>query len=109
MENKFSQLVNIGNDVPKYKRIYTIFKEAFETSLCKPGDSIPSINAFSKKYKISRDTVFKAYSLLKENGLISATPNKGYYIADGKKLIFKKIEITTDDSYTFYKEYDSKQ
>ncbi len=87
MENKFSQVVNIGNDVPKYKRIYAIYKEAIETNLCKPGDSIPSINEFSKKYKISRDTVFKAYSLLKENGLISATRNKGYYIADGKKKI----------------------
>ena len=34
---------------------------------------------------------------------------KSIYIGDGKKLIFRNIEITTDDSHTFYKEYDFKE
>jgi len=87
MKKKFSEVANIDNGVPKYKRIYSIYKEAIETNTYTPGDSILSINEFSKKFKISRDTVFKAYTLLKKNNLISATPNKGYYIADGKKKI----------------------
>lgn len=46
----------------------------------KMGDNLPSINEASSNYKISRDTVFKAYNELKKRGLIDSTPQKGYFI-----------------------------
>ena len=86
-----------NNDVPKYKRIFNAFKESIETNALKSGDSIPSINEFSKNYKISRDTVFKAYTLLKEKGFIKSTPNKGYYIHDNKIKVL--LLISTFKAY----------
>lgn len=86
-----------NNDVPKYKRIFNAFKESIETNAYKPGDSIPSINDFSRDYKISRDTVFKAYTLLKSQGFIKSTPNKGYYIADNKIKVL--LLISTFKAY----------
>ena len=71
-----------------------------------------------KQYVItqSKNTVFKHNELpiYFEGTFAVITLNKddslkSIYIGDGKKLIFRNIEITTDDSYTFYKEYDSKQ
>ncbi|GGD27167.1 GntR family transcriptional regulator [Hyunsoonleella pacifica] len=92
------RLKNIGNnDIPKYKKIFNAFKESIETNAFKPGDSIPSINEFSKDYNLSRDTVFKAYTLLKQKGFIKSTPNKGYYIADSKIKVL--LLISTFKAY----------
>ena len=98
MIESFIQIKNLGNnDVPKYKRIFNAFKESIESNTYKPVDSIPSINEFSQDYKISRDTVFKAYKLLKNEGFIKSTPNKGYYIADNKIKVL--LLISTFKAY----------
>lgn len=98
MINSLMKIKNLGNnDIPKYKRIVNTFIESIETNLYKSGDSIPSINEFSKNHKISRDTVFKAYTLLKKKGYIKSTPNKGYYIADN--IIKVLLLISTFKSY----------
>ena len=92
------KLRNIGNnDIPKYRRVVNAFIESIETNVYKSGDSIPSINEFSKSLKLSRDTVFKAYTLLKEKGFIKSTPNKGYYIADSKIKVL--LLISTFKAY----------
>ncbi|WP_233702599.1 GntR family transcriptional regulator [Hyunsoonleella flava] len=85
------------NDVPKYKRVFNAFKESIESNAFKSGDSIPSINEFSRNYKLSRDTVFKAYTLLKQEGFIKSTPHKGYYIADNKIKVL--LLISTFKAY----------
>lgn len=41
---------------------------------------IPSINMLSVKFDLSRDTVEKAYSILKERKIITSIRGKGYYI-----------------------------
>jgi len=46
----------------------------------KIGDNLMSINEASTHYKVSRDTVFKAYNELKRRGLIDSEPTKGYFI-----------------------------
>lgn len=86
-----------NNDIPKYKKIFNAFKESIEANAFKSGDSIPSINEFSKDYNLSRDTVFKAYTLLKQKGLIKSTPNKGYYIAESKMKVL--LLISTFKAY----------
>ncbi len=91
-----------SNSIPKYKRIVNAFKESIEINAHKSGDSIPSINEFSKDYKISRDTVYKAYSLLKKEGLIKSTPNKGYYISESNKRILLLISTFKAYKEVFY-------
>jgi DNA-binding LacI/PurR family transcriptional regulator len=46
----------------------------------KKGDHIFSINELSDEYLLSRDTVQKAYSLLRKKGVITAVKGKGFYI-----------------------------
>jgi DNA-binding transcriptional regulator YhcF (GntR family) len=98
MINGIIKLKNISkNDIPKYKRVFNAFKESIESNAFKSGESIPSINEFSKSYNLSRDTVFKAYTLLKQQGFIKSTPNKGYYIADSKIKVL--LLISTFKAY----------
>ena len=44
------------------------------------GDNLMSINEASSFFKVSRDTVFKAYNELKRRGLIDSAPTKGYFV-----------------------------
>ena len=46
----------------------------------KLGDNLLSINEASAQYKVSRDTVFKAYNELKRRGVIDSNPTKGYFV-----------------------------
>jgi len=69
------------------------------------GERLLSISEFSKAYKISRDTVEKAYKVLKEEGYIEAIPGKGNYIADKKDtklkvlLLFNKLSSYKKNVY----------
>lgn len=58
----------------------------------KPGTGLPSINALSRDYNVSRDTVFKAFADLKERDLIDSTPGKGYYVVNRHKNILLLLD-----------------
>ncbi|MBC3757283.1 GntR family transcriptional regulator [Hyunsoonleella sp. SJ7] len=52
---------------------------------------IPSINSFSENLFVSRDTVEKAYNILKERNVISSIRGKGFYIA--RTELISKVNI----------------
>ncbi|WP_187269308.1 GntR family transcriptional regulator [Algibacter pacificus] len=52
---------------------------------------IPSINNFSEELYVSRDTVEKAYNILKKRQVIASIRGKGFYIAKTKLLSKVKI------------------
>lgn len=72
----------------KHVQIYEQLKEQIESGQLANGQQIPSINAFSKAYKVARDTVEKAYKLLKNDGIVKSSPGKGNYVnsPQSKKL-----------------------
>ena len=84
---KFIQ-IDEHSRVPKYKQI--VDSSIFNISVgnLKIDHKIPSINRFSEDFYISRDTVEKAYNILKERKIISSIKGKGYYIT-GTKLVSK--------------------
>lgn len=65
----------------------------------KTGDNLPSINEASLHYKVSRDTVFKAYNELKRLGVIDSTPQKGYFIKDEVNRVLLLL-----DNYSSFKQ-----
>ncbi|WP_299058863.1 GntR family transcriptional regulator [uncultured Polaribacter sp.] len=96
---KFSFTIKHQSDVPKYQQLVNGINDAIGQNLLQKGDSIPSVNQVCKVNKISRDTIFKAYSILKENGVIESVPNKGYYIANETKRVLLIL-----DTFKAYKE-----
>ena len=103
MLNNMMIFGNIGdNETPKYIRIVNAFKESIETNSYQIGDKVPSINQFSKDFSISRDTVYKAYTVLKKQGLIKSTPNKGYYISESRRKVLVLISTFKAYKEVFY-------
>lgn len=74
--------ININKDsrVPKYKQIMDSILLNINRGNLEMGIKLPSINEVSEEYFVSRDTVEKAYSLLKEQNIIVSVKSKGYYI-----------------------------
>ena len=77
--------------VPKYKQIVDGIINNISAGNLKMDDKIPSINLFSEEYLLSRDTVEKAYNILKERKVIISIRGKGSYIARTK--LISKVNI----------------
>ncbi|XOV91315.1 MAG: GntR family transcriptional regulator [Bacteroidota bacterium] len=66
---------------PKYKQIIDTIVSDIENGIFKIGERIPSINETSEEFYLSRDTVERAYKVLKKKGLIVPVKGKGYFVA----------------------------
>lgn len=77
--------------IPKYRQIVNSIVEDIERGILCIGQRIPSINEISEEYYLSRDTVEKAYNVLKEKQIIVSAKGKGYYVA--RNLLPSKINI----------------
>lgn len=98
--------INISEDsaTPKYLQIVDFVNRAIAENKLFVGDHLPSVNQICQEHNVSRDTVFKAYSLLKDEGVVESVPNKGYYVAKTLRKVFLFL-----DTFKAYKEvlYDS--
>lgn len=97
MENDFQ--INVKSEVPKYQQLVNAINNELANNTLTSGDALPSVNQMCKKYQLSRDTVFKAYSILKEQSVIESVPNKGYYVANETRKVLLVL-----DTFKAYKE-----
>ena len=79
----------------KLQQLIYAINEAISNGELTEGDPLPSVNKLSRQSGLSRDTVFKAYSILKQRSVISSTPTKGYFI---NSLSFKVMMLLDDFS-----------
>lgn len=77
---QLNMVINFSNSKSKINAIAEAFSLAIMHEELRVGDNLPSINEASTQYKVSRDTVFKAYCELKERGLIDSSPMRGYFV-----------------------------
>ncbi len=77
--------------IPKYRQIVNSIVEDIERGVLFIGQRVPSINEISEEYYLSRDTVEKAYNVLKEKQIIVSAKGKGYYVA--RNLLPSKISV----------------
>ncbi len=83
----------------KIQQLADYLQEAISLNNIKIGEKLPSINFLSKKHHVSRDTVFKAFLLLKEKGLIDSMQGKSYFVASHTTDVFLLL-----DEYSQFKE-----
>lgn len=100
----FKFILDSNGDVPKFRQLIDSVNHAISEKRLNIGDHLPSVNHVCKYNNLSRDTVFKAYSILKEQGIIDSVPNKGYFIAKEIRRVFLFL-----DTFKAYKEvlYDA--
>ncbi len=100
MNNKIINFTILSkSDIPKYQQLVNSITNAIAENLLNKGDLLPSVNSICNENKLSKDTVFKAYSILKNQGIIESVPNKGYYVVGETRKILLVL-----DTFKAYKE-----
>ncbi|MDN3663829.1 GntR family transcriptional regulator [Algibacter miyuki] len=85
--------IKIDNNtrIPKYQQIIDSIITNISLGNLSMDEKIPSINMFSEAFNLSRDTVEKAYNILKERNIITSIRGKGYYIS--RTSLISKVNI----------------
>lgn len=83
--------IDENSRVPKYQQIIDAIIYNISAGNFTMDQKVPSINMFSEEFYLSRDTVEKAYSILKERKIITSIRGKGFYISQTKLL--SKVNI----------------
>ncbi|MFD0991101.1 GntR family transcriptional regulator [Mariniflexile jejuense] len=86
----------------KYQQIVDCFMFNISNGNIKHNETVPSINEFSRIYNVSRDTVEKAYKVLKKKNIISARKGKSSYVSS-TKLISKLNILFLINKFSAYK------
>lgn len=81
-----------GQKTTKVKQLADLISHEISMGKYKVDAGLPSINALSREYGVSRDTVFKSLLELKARNLIDSTPRKGYYVMNRQKNIFLLLD-----------------
>lgn len=98
-ENKGKQLVS------KVSQLVEMLSCAIDRHVYEPGDFLPSINSLSEEYQVSRDTVFKAFRILKSRKLIESYPGKGYYVNDHLVKVLLLLDQYSSFKVTLYNSF----
>ncbi|RAJ15951.1 GntR family transcriptional regulator [Arenibacter echinorum] len=83
--------IDENSRIPKYRQIVDSVINNISNGNLKIDEKIPSINSFSEEFLLSRDTVEKAYQILKDRKIITSIRGKGYYITRTK--LIAKVNI----------------
>lgn len=95
----FVMKLGINNKNTKVQQLTDFIQKSIASRELQVGDKLPSINELSKQFHFSRDTVFKAFTDLKNRGIIDSVHGKNYHVASRKKKILLLL-----DEYTPFKE-----
>jgi DNA-binding transcriptional regulator YhcF (GntR family) len=92
--------INEHSKTPKYVQIINSILTGIEKGELAQKEKLPSVNRLLIDFDISRDTVVKAYDILKQMDIIESVPGKGYYIkrTDIRRkakifLLFNKLSV----------------
>lgn len=83
--------IDENSRIPKYQQIVNSIIQNISNGNLVIDQRIPSINKFSEEFYISRDTVEKAYNILKERNIITSIRGKGFYVTRTK--LISKVNI----------------
>lgn len=95
--------IDAAAETPKYRQIIEGVREAVRDGRLAKGDPLPSINEVSAAHGLARDTVVKAYNLLKEMGLLESAHGKGFHVASDHVREALRVFVMFD-ALTPYKE-----
>lgn len=99
MSFNFNININPQSNTLKYLQLVDAIIDAINENTLNEGDMLPSVNDLIKNASLSRDTVFKAYTELKNRGIIESVPNKGYFVTRNRNRVLLFL-----DTFKAYKE-----
>ncbi|MGK9065151.1 GntR family transcriptional regulator MpaR [Stutzerimonas chloritidismutans] len=78
----------------RYERFADEIAELIRSGVLAPGERVPSVRHASRTHGVSPSTVFQAYYLLEDRGLIQARPRSGYFVREHAKRPLHEPEIS---------------
>ncbi|WP_418262563.1 substrate-binding domain-containing protein [Flavobacterium faecale] len=96
---EFEFQIDTNSDIPKFQQIINTINDAIGERILNKGECLPSVNSVSKSTGLSRDTIFKAYTELKDQRVINAVQSKGYFVASDVRKVLLVL-----DTFKSYKE-----
>ncbi|MEI7948146.1 MAG: winged helix-turn-helix domain-containing protein, partial [bacterium] len=73
--------INPLSGVDKYRQLVDGIIDAVRTGSIRRGEALPTVGYFCKSFGLSKETVLKAYTILRNRGIVTAIPRKGYFVA----------------------------
>jgi GntR family transcriptional regulator len=74
-------------NIPVYVQIVEYIKLLVMTAKMHPHEQVQSVRSLAKELDVNPNTVQKAYSILKRQGIIYSVAGKGDYVADNAEQI----------------------
>ena len=90
------------SQVPVYKQIIESVQDLATRGKFKNGDFLPSMHELADELQISKETVKKAYSILREKGIIESAQGKGFYVTNNSNTKIKILVLF--DKISTYKQ-----
>lgn len=78
MNKKF--VINSTVSIPVYKQIISQIEQKIISGEFAPGYQLPSMNELAAELEVSRETIKKVYSILRDKGLLDPRQGKGFYV-----------------------------
>ncbi len=88
--------IDTESRMPIYKQLIEGFENSVRSGEANPGDMLPSMNELAYREGISKETVKKAYAILRDRGLIEARQGKGFYVAQDNERHKLKVLVLFD-------------
>ncbi len=73
--------IDLKSKTPIYKQLTTCIANLIDQGELKPEQELPSMNSLSSDLEISKETIKKAYYILREKGVINSAHGKGFYVS----------------------------
>ncbi len=102
---KFTFQFDETSSQTKLQQLIHAVSEAINLGILKEGDFLPSVNQLNRESGLSRDTIFKAYTLLKQRSIISSTPTKGYFVTSESYKVFVLLDDFSAFKEQLYKSF----
>jgi len=99
--------IKFSHSISKIKSVADGIAHSIMKGELKEGDNLPSINEMNRQYKVSRDTVFKAYMELKRRGLVDSTPTKGYFVTGEVNRVLLLLDTYSAFKQNLYNQFVS--
>ena len=94
--------INVLSKNPVYKQIIEQIADKINSGVLKVDDQMPSMNNLAADLQISKETIKKAYNILRNKGLIDSKQGKGYYVLKNKEKVIKILLLF--DKLSTYKQ-----
>ena len=77
----------------RYEKFAAQIAEMIRSGILPAGEKVPSVRVASRTHSVSPSTVFKAYYLLEDRGLIQARARSGYYVRGNTSTAMVEPEL----------------